>query len=93
MDQLQQLLKTDCPDTNLACGGNPNLDTPVVSYSKRHHGKVKELEAASCPLPDLGSAPVFCNSGYPQCMPEYKCCNSTTCVPQNSKCAARDGGR
>ena len=35
--ELEDAVKADCPPTNPGCSGNPDMNNPVVSYSKRHH--------------------------------------------------------
>ena len=34
--ELQDRVKTDCPGGNTSCGGNPDMNTPVVEYGKDH---------------------------------------------------------
>jgi hypothetical protein len=34
--ELLALLRTGCPDSSPACGGNPNLDRPVAPFSQVH---------------------------------------------------------
>ena len=35
--EMEEAVKTDCPTNNPTCSGNPDMNKPVVSYSKRHH--------------------------------------------------------
>jgi len=48
-----------------------------VAFDKAMYDKLQQLKAAGCTLPDLGSAPVFCNSGSPECPDSYVCCATT----------------
>lgn len=92
--ELLEMIRTDCPPQNSTCAGNPNLDTPVVSYSKRHHDKIKQMTFENCTLADLGQAPLFCNSGKPACPTGYQCCSpNQVCRPEGKACgSAPDGG-
>jgi len=35
--ELEDSVKTGCPPNNPGCTGNPEMNRPVVSYSKQHH--------------------------------------------------------
>ncbi len=35
--ELEEAVLGDCPANNPSCSGNPDMNRPVVSYSKRHH--------------------------------------------------------
>jgi tetratricopeptide (TPR) repeat protein len=35
--KLEDEVKSACPENSPDCGGNPNMDDPVVAYQKEHH--------------------------------------------------------
>ncbi len=76
-DEALSMIRTACPSSSPTCGGNPTLGQPVVAFDKAMYDKLQQLKAAGCTLPDLGSAPVFCNSGSPECPDSYVCCATT----------------
>ena len=73
--ELLNLLKQDCPTDTPMCGGNPQLDKPVVAYSERYYKLLQEWKRAGCPMGNqyLGASPVLCNPGTPRCPDLYQC--------------------
>jgi tetratricopeptide (TPR) repeat protein len=43
-EDLRESMRTDCPPGNPACGGNPDLNRPVVSYSLEHYELQREIK-------------------------------------------------
>jgi tetratricopeptide (TPR) repeat protein len=43
-DDLRESIRTDCPPGDAGCGGNPDLNRPVVSYSLQHYELQRELK-------------------------------------------------
>jgi hypothetical protein len=80
-DDLVDAIKKGCPPKWLACDGNPDLDDPKMTYTKQVYDLEVKLRTAGCEMPDLGSAPVFCNVGKPQCPLGYTC-DVNTCKRQ-----------
>ena len=76
-DDLVNAIKTWCPQKWLACNGNPNLDDPKMTYTQEIYDLEVKLRDAGCQMPDLGSAPLFCNNGKPQCPQGYTCAVNT----------------
>ena len=42
---LEDSVLNDCPDSNKSCKGNPDMNNPQVSYSKRHHDLLQGYKA------------------------------------------------
>lgn len=40
-NEVEEFAKTDCPESNPDCGGNPNLDNPKVPYNESHHNALQ----------------------------------------------------
>lgn len=89
--KLIDRIKTECSISKPGCGGNPDLDRPVTMFTKFHKEAIDEIIVRDCPAPNLGVAPLLCDTaGSPGCPEGYQCC----AVGGEDQCRSdcRDGG-